>query len=514
MRILGRQIRLSASDLSNHLACRHLTTLELQVARGERTAPDWAAPDLKVIQELGLRHEKAYLAHLLAQGLKVENLGHIDHKEEERLLAETLELMERGAEVIAQGALSDGEWFGRPDVLRRVAKPSKRWAWSYEVADTKLARETKATTILQLSLYSDLLKQIQGTLPEFLWVVPPGEGYAGEKYPVLEYAAYYRHVRKRLLIAVGKDASRETYPEPVEHCNVCRWFKECDQRRRADDHLSLVAGIRRQQRDQFETWNAETMEKLAMLPIPLRERPKHGSKAGHERVREQARMQVEGRTENKLKYEVLLQVAEGMGFRRLPEPSVGDMFVDLEGDPFVGENGLQYLFGFVVLDVPGELKYEKRWALNREEEKKGFEWLVDEIMRRREANPKMHAYHFGGYEPGALKRLMGMYATREDEIDRMLRAGVLVDLHQAFKQGVRASVEEYSLKKIEAFYGFVRETPLEQSRVAARYVEHRLELGRMGEEPPDEIRETMEGYNAEDCVSAARLRDWLEGEQI
>src|SRR5713101_3391594 len=513
MRILGQQIRLSASDLSNHLACRHLTTLELQVARGERTAPDWADPDLAIILERGDRHEKDYLAHLAAQGLTVENLGHIDHKEEERLLAETLALMERGAEVIAQGALSDGEWFGRPDVLRRVEKPSKPWAWSYEVVDTKLARETKATTILQLSLYSDLLKLIQGTMPEFLWVVPPGEGYAGEKYPVLEYAAYYRHVRKRLLKAVGENGSKETYPEPVEHCNVCRWFRECDRRRRADDHLSLVAGIRRQQRDQFEEWNAETMAKMAALPIPLRERPKHGSKAGYEKVQKQARVQVEGRTEKKLKHEPILPVAEGMGFCRLPEPSVGDMFVDLEGDPFVGENGLQYLFGFAVLDVPGELKYEKRWAFNREEEKKGIEWLVDEIMRRREANPKMHVYHFGAYEPGALKRLMGMYATREDEIDRMLRAGVLVDLHQAFKQGVRASVEEYSLKKIEAFYGFDRKTPLEASRMAARYVEHRLELGQMGEELPDKILETMEGYNTEDCVSTARLRDWLEGER-
>ena len=63
----------------------------------------------------------------------------------------------------------------------------------------------------------------------------------------------------------------------------------------------------------------------------------------------------------------------------------------------------------------------------------------------------MHVYHFGAYEPGALKRLMGMYATREDEIDRMLRAGVLVDLHQAFKQGMRASVEEYSLKRWKHF---------------------------------------------------------------
>src|SRR5216683_7173354 len=513
MRILGRQIRLSASDLSNHLACRHLTTLELRVARGERTAPDWAAPDLKVIQELGLRHEKAYLAHLLAQGLKVENLGHVEDKEEERLLAETLELMERGAEVIAQGALSDGEWFGRPDVLRRVAKPSKRWAWSYEVADTKLARETKATTILQLSLYSELLAKIQGTVPEFLWVVPPSEGFAGEKYRVSEYAAYYRHVRKRLLKAIGEGAGKETYPEPVEHCNVCRWFKECDARRRADDHLSLVAGIRRQQRDQFEAWKAETMAKLAILPIPLKERPKHGSKAGYERVREQARVQVEGRTEKKLKHELLLPVAEGMGFCRLPEPTADDVFVDLEGDPFVGEQGLQYLFGFVFQNEGGEWSYEKKWALDREQEKKGFEWMVDEIMQRRAANPKMHVYHFGAYEPGALKRLMGMYATREDEIDRLLRAGALVDLHQAYKQGMRASVEEYSLKKVEAFFGFERKTPLEASRVAARYIEHRLELGRIGEQLPDEIRETMEGYNAEDCVSAARLRDWLEAER-
>src|SRR6266852_7105702 len=511
MKIVGRQIRLAGSDLSNHLACRHLTTLELQVVRGEKTAPDWADPDLAIILERGDRHEKDYLAHLAARGLTVENLENIDRKEEERLLTETLALMDRGAQAIAQGALSDGGWFGRPDVLSRVATPSKRWKWSYEVVDTKLARETKATTILQLSLYSELLAKIQGTVPEFLWVVPPSEGFAGEKYRVSEYAAYYRHVRKRLLKAIGEGVGKETYPEPVEHCNVCRWFKECDARRRADDHLSLVAGIRRQQRDQFEEWNAETMAKPAALPIPLRERPKHGSKAGYEKVQKQARVQ--GRTEKKLKHEPILPVAEGMGFCRLPEPSVGDMFVDLEGDPFVGENGLQYLFGFAVLDVPGEWKYEKRWALNREEEKKGFEWLVDGIMRRREANPKMHVYHFGAYEPTALKNLMGAHATREDEIDRMLRAGLLVDLHQAFKQSTRASVEEYSLKKLEAFCGFERKIPLEASRAAMRYVEHRLELGWGDEELPQRERETMEGYNADDCLSTAKLRDWLEGER-
>jgi predicted RecB family nuclease len=538
MKLSSGRVRLSASDLSNHLACRHLTTLDLGVARGELTEPAWAAPDLKVIQELGLRHEAAYLAHLASQGLNVENLGHMDHKNEKRLAEETLSLMERGADVIAQGALRDGDWFGRPDVLRRVTMPSERWKWSYEVVDTKLARETKATTILQLSLYSELLTKIQGTAPEFLWVVPPGAGFAGEKYRVAEYAAYYRYVKERLVSAVRKGISSadevtsaerpiaepaqgkrvaiaedETYPEPVEHCNVCRWFKECDGRRRADDHLSLVAGIRRQQRDQCEEWNAGTMAKLAVLPIPLKERPAHGSKSGYERVREQARVQVEGRTEKKLKHEQLA-VAEGMGFCRLPEPAAEDMFVDLEGDPFVGDAGLQYLFGFAVKGADGELKYEKQWALNREEEKRGFEWLVDEIMRRREADPKMHVYHFGAYEPSALKRLMGMYATREDEIDRLLRAGVMVDLHQVFKQGLRASVEEYSLKKLEAFYDFQRATKLDESRVAMRYVEHRLELGWGDEDLPEQIREAMEGYNADDCFSTARMRDWLEEERL
>ena len=550
MKIAAGKIRLAATDLGNHLACRHLTTLDLQVAQGKRAEPEWAAPDLVVIIERGERHEREYLAHLHAQGLTVENLSHIPHKEEQRLLDETLALMERGVDVIAQGALRDGEWFGRPDVLRRVKTPSKPWPWSYEVADTKLAKETKATTILQLSLYSELLEKTQGTPPEFLWVVPPGEGFKGEKYRVSEYAAYYRYVKARLIAAVaagcGEDGDKElnsagagssekalatkegqyalafdremptveaTYPEPVDHCNICKWFKECDSRRRADDHLSLVADIRRQQRDQFEEWGAGTMAKLAALHIPLKERPRHGSKEAYERVCKQARVQVKGRTKQELVHEWILPPAEGMGFCRLPEPSAGDVFMDFEGDPFVGEQGLQYLFGFAVRDAAGELIYEKRWALNREEEKKGFEWIVDEIMRGRQADPRMHVYHFGGYEPGTMKRLMGMHATREDEIDRMLRAGMLVDLHQAFKQGVRASVEEYSLKKIEAFYGFKRETPLDQSRKAMTYVEHRLELGWGDEVLPESVREIMEGYNREDCLSTARLRDWLEAER-
>ncbi|HXN53443.1 MAG TPA: TM0106 family RecB-like putative nuclease [Candidatus Acidoferrum sp.] len=509
MKLAFEQIRLSATDLSNHLACRHVTTLDLQVVRGEKRAPDWAAPDLVVIRERGERHEAAYLAYLAQQKkLQVVNLSEI--KDERELLEKTRRLMEEGAEVIAQGALTEGYWFGRPDVLRRVSKRGPKWDWSYEVVDTKLARETKAGTILQISMYSELLEKAQECAPERMWVIPPGEDFAGEAYRVAEYAAYFRYVKDRLARAAQNGGGSGTYPEPVAHCDVCRWFRECDTQRRGEDHLSLVAGIRRQQRNQLEEWDTETMAKLAVLPVPLQERPKHGSREAIERVREQGRVQVTGRSEKRLVHEPLLPVADGMGLCRLPEPSANDVFVDLEGDPFVEQSGLQYMFGFAFKNAGDEWSYEKRWALNCEEEKKGFEWLVDEIMRRREANPKMHVYHFGAYEPGTLKRLMGMYATREDQIDRLLRAGVLVDLHQAFKQSTLASVEEYSLKKIEAFYRFERKTPLDVSRAAMRYVEHRLELGWGDEELPKSIREAMEGYNSEDCFSAAKLRDWLE----
>jgi predicted RecB family nuclease len=512
MKLLFEKIRWSATDLGNHLACHHLTTLDLRVARGERKAPDWTDPHTAVIRERGLRHEAAYLTHLEEQEqLTITNLGAV--KDEQQVLEETLRLMDLGAAVIAQGALADAGWLGRPDVLRKVTQPSVQWPWSYQVVDTKLSRETKAATILQLSTYSELLEQIQGSLPEWMWVITPGTNFAGEKYRVAEYAAYFRYLKTRLTKTMEAGGGANTYPEPVPHCEVCRWSLECSAQRRADDHLCLVAGIRRQQQNQLEEWQTETMAKLAVLPIPLQRKPKHGSREGIERVREQARVQVAGREEHRLVHERLLPVMVGSGFCRLPEPSGNDVFLDFEGDPFAGDSGLQYMFGIAFTGQTGELAYQNRWALNREQEKLAFEWLVDQIVLRRKKDPGMHVYHFGAYEPATLKRLMGMHATREDEVDRMLRAGVLVDLHQAFKQSVRASVEEYSLKKIEAFYNFTRKTPLDSSRAARRYVEHRLELGWDSEQLPAAICETMDGYNCEDCFSTAGLREWLETER-
>ena len=119
-----------------------------------------------------------------------------------------------------------------------------------------------------------------------------------------------------------------------------------------------------------------------------------------------------------------------------------------------------------------------RWAVDSAAERAAFEAFIDELLERWERYPDLHVYHFAPYEPGAIKRLMGRYATREDEIDRILRAELFVDLHSIARQSLRAAVERYSIKDLEQFYRFKRATELRDASQNLRALEHALELGR------------------------------------
>ena len=104
---------------------------------------------------------------------------------------------------------------------------------------------------------------------------------------------------------------------------------------------------------------------------------------------------------------------------------------------------------------------------------------------------------------------MGRYVTREDEIDRMLRSLLFVDLYQVVRHAIRASVERYSIKELETVFGYMRGTPLEDASRALATVQTLLEVGDT-QALTDELRKTVEGYNRDDCLSARKLRDWLE----
>ena len=506
MQMSGTAIHLSASDLINHVNCRYLTDLDLKVAKGALAKPAYHDPGLDLLIERGRLHEQGYLEHLKAQGRGVTTIEGVGL--DSTSLAATLAAMKAGLPAIAQAALRAGQWGGRADVLLRVEKESKLGVWSYEVVDTKLAQETKGGTLLQLGLYADLLAGIQGEPPEMVYVVTPETEYVPHTYRVAGFAAYYGRVRRRLEEVIANGTEANLYPDPIAHCDVCRWRQHCERKRRADDHLSLVAGISKGQIGDLSKHAVGSTAALAVLPLPLQWKPERGAAHSYARVREQARIQVEGRTKGQVIHETL-PVVPDFGLCLLPAPSPGDVFLDFEGDPFVSDGGLEFLFGYALSDETGGLSYTADWALTRDAEKAAFERFVDLVTSRLAKYPDLHIYHYAPYEPASLKRLMGRYATRENEIDHFLRTGVFVDLYAVVRHSIRASVESYSIKKLEPLYDFTRSAPLVDAGRMMAKLQACLELGDI-EGIEEQDRTIVRAYNRDDCLSARALRDWLE----
>ncbi len=379
MKRIKDSLELSASDLVGYLNCRHLSELDRAVAEGALAKPRVRDnPLLQLLWERGSVHEQNYVEHLAKNGLEPIRIDGVEVTDE--AVSQTLAAMKQGVQVIVQGALSHDHWIGRADILCRIEAPSNIGHWSYEVVDTKLARETKAGAVLQLCLYSDLLTRTQGVEPEYMYVVTPWSEFELQQYRFADYAAYFRKVKHGLLTALAERDGAETYPDPIEHCDICRWRETCEKRRRSDDHLCLVAGISKLQINELKQRRIRTVKALAGMPVPLDWKPDRGAAESYGHIREQARVQVEGREAGEGKFE-LLPVENGFGLTRLPEPSDGDMFFDLEGDPFVGEHGLEYLFGYLFIDESGKAVYKSEWALSRADEKLVFEEFVDFVWR-------------------------------------------------------------------------------------------------------------------------------------
>ncbi|MCB9920216.1 MAG: TM0106 family RecB-like putative nuclease [Planctomycetes bacterium] len=504
---------LTATDLANHLGCRHLTALDLRARSGHLAAPTFRDPVLEVLAERGKRHEAAVKSQLRAEGKTILEIeAHQPHSQ-----AQTEAAIRSGVDVIYQAHLAAADFTGYADFLLRVDDPSGSNAPFYEVLDAKLARTTRAGTILQLSLYSEILAGRQGRAPERMHVIKPGaEGFERETHRVADFAAYYQFVKSRLAAAVANDDATlppATYPEPCAHCDICRWRAHCNRQRREDDHLSWVAGMQVPHAREFEAQGRATLEALAKADQALDRPPDRGHAQTYVALHAQARAQFEAR-ETGVEVVRFREPEPARGLALLPEPSEGDVFFDIEGDAFAGAHGLEYLLGWCVLEPAvdgGErtLRYEHAWADDAAGEKRAYERFVDAMTERRERFPGLHIYHFAPYEPAALRRLLGKYGTREAELDWLLRGERFVDLHAALRQGLVCSVERYGLKEIERFTGFERRVDLEAAGAARRQMEFAFELERV-EDITDEERELVRGYNHDDCASTHALREWLE----
>jgi predicted RecB family nuclease len=513
MKLLAGQPLYSATDLLNFLGCTHATALDVEVMGGNiGFASDRKDDYLTLLSEKGDEHERNYLGKLKSDGrrvVEIEKEGSIDTK-----VAQTRDAMRTGAEVIFQGALTAPGWHGYSDFLIRVETPSSFGAWSYEVADTKLARSAKPKHVVQLCIYSEMIAREQGIRPRHAHVML-GDGTT---FPVRlhDYLYYCNRARDRFDQFVS-GSSRDSTAEKCPHCGLCRWSERCDNEWDTTGNLRLVAGLTGSAARKLRGAGITTIEALANLrdeaAVPKMQPQALG------RLRSQARLQMVKRSTKQDRVEVLPPL-DRRGFARLPQPNEGDLFFDMEGDPVYSPDGsLEYLFGFHYVEA-GEQRYQAFWARDRAAERKAFEDALDFITTRLEKCPDAYVYHYAAYEQTALKRLAReygsssrhldaikrlaqSYGTRENQVDDLLRNRKMVDLYKVVREAVQTSEPAYSLKNLEVFFAEKRTQEITSGGESV------VEFERWVKVQDDSILQKIAEYNEVDCVSTRLCRDWL-----
>ncbi|MGZ7080083.1 MAG: TM0106 family RecB-like putative nuclease, partial [Thermoanaerobaculia bacterium] len=435
-----------------------------------------------------------YIERLARAGNRVITIQAERRTRQDLLHAEsaTLDAMRTGIESIYQAVFFDGKWVGYADLLQKVPTPSNLGDWSYEVVDTKLARTPKAHFILQLASYTEQLARVQGVKPAKMHLVLGTREQVS--FRVADFEAYYRYIKRRFEERCADLRVSQTLPYLIDFCSLCEWNLHCWRHLEKLDHLVRVAGIRRDHVRRLEAHGITTMTRLGDTPSAHVEKIRDEA---YETLHHQARLQAEQIRTKQHRYE-LLEPETDRGFELLPRPSPGDVFLDLEADPYAGE-GITYLFGIATPDR----QYRAWWAEDALQQKRAFEEVIDFISARRREHPDLHIYHYTAAEPSALKRMSGEFGSREREIDDFLRSHVFTDLFTIVKQAMRISQPSYSLKKLEAFYFHREEEGVFERGGPILAYEEWLDT----RDPA--VRTSIENYNREDCVSTVELRDWL-----
>ena len=490
------QLLFSPSDLGNFLACEHLTQLDLTLALQGGRRPSYENAYAELLRSKGEEHELAFLETLRVTGRRVVEVRLNTARDFEDGTRRTREAMRAGADYVYQAVFFSHGWRGIADFLERVDRPSALGAWSYQVLDTKLARHPRPEHALQLSFYSQALAETQEVAPDLAYVVLGTRERVAIR--LADVTAYYRRVRQRFEAAVG--ARPETGPYRCHHCSFCDFRSPCEDRLEREDHVLRVAGIHRDQVKRLFAGGINTLTALAETRQDTRVAKMAPST--FETLRDQAGLQLIRQRAGTLEWRPL-EIEPGRGFAALPPRSPGDVIFDLEGHPFFEPaRGLEYLFGVLLLDGT-EPRYQAFWAHDRDGERQVFEALVDLVHAHLQRFPDLHVYHFSGSEPTTLKRLMAEHATREAQVDDLLRRQVFVDLHSIVRRALRAGVPSYSLKELEVLFSFTRTGAVRSGTQAI------LNYERWLHQRKQELLDEIAAYNQEDCQATLGLLEWL-----
>lgn len=471
------------------------------------------------------------------------------------------------ADFLVRTDLLDGEWASRRAAAvgagaRLIGGPTAPLSpGRYTVWDAKLTRRARPQQLIQLCCYAEMLEQMQGALPETVALVLGGSDAKITSFRLADHLAHYRSLRRRFLRFQSRyDASAGPPMPPSRSAPAGAWRGLADSLLLQRDDLRLVARLSRRQATLLHATGVATVTELARL-TPDQAVPGIDP-AGLSRLRRQAALQLEYRAapEKPPPFETL-PWSSGVGLSLLPWPSNGDLFFDLEGFPLAErapavpaqrrcltdfiveegeaaadelERGREYLWGVATrrgAGMVGSAAPEGRerqalferddefvawWAHTHEQEKRALEGFVDWATAMRRADPAMHIYHYGAYELSALRRLTMRHATREEEVDALLRSNVLVDLYEVVRGALLLGTDNYSIKSVEKVYratedpgGTGRGTAVVKGDQSVVVYDAWLEQPDGQDTAHSAVLASLLEYNRDDCISTRQLADFL-----
>ena len=509
--LAGRWV-ISPQDLIAEFECNHRTSLDFAMKAGALAAPVVEDDGLALLQQQGIAHERARLEGL-DPNLRVKRLGTPAHSIEayEATWQSTKSAVDEECDVIYQATLFTGDFIGFADFLviaRDDAGTVIRDAHGiaiYEPVDTKSARSAKRGAVLQVGAYAEAMVRLG--LPEpkqvHLWLAGDTD-WSGPADKFMALATQYRQRVEARLPDLGS-VPAPSWAAPRESCARCRWSNWCEAGRRDARDLSLVQGIRSTTRQRLLDGGLTTID--AMARATDEQRPTRVSRDTYDRLRAQSDIQIRGEQAG----EVLHEITDFDVLASLPLRTSGDLWFDMEGDPYSGDGrGLEYMFGFGFL-TDGTFGFDTTEAHDIASERTAFEDFIDLVMKRWNADPAMHVYHYADYERRTLSRLAQQHGTRETEFDLLLRNGVLVDLYSLVRRSLRFSTESLSLKYIEGVYG-VSHSGEDVTTAMDSVIQFERSVGLRSEGKFDEAAEILariRSYNRLDCESTLKLDEWL-----
>ncbi|EIV90666.1 RecB family nuclease, putative, TM0106 family [Frankia sp. QA3] len=522
-----------------------------------------SAPDPTAVRH-GEAHERRWLAHL-RRCFGADGVVEIPRPAPTPdALAEASERTRRalgaGAPVVYQGVLFDGSFQGRPDFLIAAHLDPRTGAHSglaqpghYEPYDAKLARQARPGAVLQLAAYAVALPSVGAAVPRMMHLLHPargagttgatvstepgaaeaGRGGGGDRaatvgvvrsFRVDDVAPMVRHARSRLdaRLAAPVVVPDPSWAQPRPECASCAFTEHCAEGRATARDLSLVAGLRTEQRRVLRGAGITSVEELAAARDE--QRPAAMSAAAFAGLRLQAELQATQdatRSTDDPLGTVTVRMVDPAGLASLPVADQADIYFDMEGDPYaLDAAGLEYLFGAVTLtDPPGGRvagdaaaeDFRAFWAHDRLGERLAFESFVDWAVARLREHPGAHIYHYAPYELNALRRLAARHGTRERQIDELLAGNRLIDLYAVVRRSLRISQPSYSIKYLEPlFFPDARQAAVKNAADSIVAYESFLEHRAAGETAEaDRVLGEIAEYNRVDCVSTHRLHRWL-----